>query len=247
VRTDLHPCYILHRRPYREHSLLIEVLSRRHGRWGLVARGVRRRSRRPAIPLQPFQLLLLSWQGRGELGTLTRHESAAPPLALPVENYFAALYLNELLLSLLHRYEPHHRLFASYHDTLLSLQGGGDQEAPLRSFEVCLLRELGYGPALEREHPSGEYICAEAQYYYQVGLGPCRNRPAGDYQQISGRALQFLSGEGPATPTSLREAKRLLRHILAQQLNGRPLASRALYREYLGLSHLASEQASSSA
>jgi DNA repair protein RecO (recombination protein O) len=45
LRVSLEPAYVLHGRPYRESSLLLEAFTRDHGRVGLVARGARSKSR----------------------------------------------------------------------------------------------------------------------------------------------------------------------------------------------------------
>ena len=82
MRHQLEPAYVLHARPYRESSLILEVFSRQHGRVGLVARGARGAKSRWKSVLQPFRPLLLSWTQRGEMGTLTGADQVASPPAL---------------------------------------------------------------------------------------------------------------------------------------------------------------------
>ena len=112
MRVLLQSSFVLHRRPYRDTSLLLEVFSQEYGRLGLVARGaVSPRSRWKGL-LQPFAPLLLSWSGAGELATLTAAEEAGCPIPLPPHRVLAGLYINELLLRLLPRLDPHPGLFA---------------------------------------------------------------------------------------------------------------------------------------
>ena len=131
MRVNLQPAYVLHSRPYRDSSALLEVLTPEHGRISLVARGVRNRSRRGsgAAQLQPFVPLLLSFTGRGELKTLTAKETVGAAISLRGERMFSGLYINELLVRLLHRHDPHPQLFALYGQTLEALQGNAEQQA----------------------------------------------------------------------------------------------------------------------
>jgi DNA repair protein RecO (recombination protein O) len=107
MRISLQPAYILHSRPYRESSLLLEAMGREHGRIGLVARGARGARSRWKNMLQPFRPLLLSWTQRGELGTLTGADQVASPPALAGESLFCGLYANELMIRFLQRSDPH--------------------------------------------------------------------------------------------------------------------------------------------
>jgi len=237
VKTAAHPCYILHQRPYRETSLILEVFSRDHGRLGLVARGARRNSGRQRSLFQLLRRLDIAWLLRGELGTLTQIESSAAPVVLPGEAVIAAFYLNELLMRLLHRHEPHPVLFDAYEQALGGLQRRGEREATLRIFEKRLLETLGYGLVLDHEVTTGGVLEEKAEYFYLVERGPCSEPGAGrEYTKVSGGTLSALQREDLADPAQLAEAKRLLRMILAGHLGTRPLASRDLYRRYLAVS-----------
>ncbi|HET6593673.1 MAG TPA: DNA repair protein RecO, partial [Xanthomonadales bacterium] len=121
MRVQLEPSFILHSRPYRESSVLLEALSREHGRIGLVARGARGARSRWKNILQPFRPLLLSWTQRGDLGSLTGADQVAAPPALSGEPLFCALYANELLVRFLQRSDPHAGLFDEYRQLLAAL------------------------------------------------------------------------------------------------------------------------------
>src|SRR5450432_3351641 len=121
-RTELAFGYLLHHRPWRDTSRILEVLTREHGRLTLFARGVRGPTARLASVLQPFQPLLLSWAGRGEAPALSGAERAQPAAAaLPPTCLLPGFYLNELLLKLTTRHDPHPQLFDHYHQAITGL------------------------------------------------------------------------------------------------------------------------------
>lgn len=234
----LHPAYVLHRRHYRETSLLLEVFTAEAGRIGLVARGVRGGKRSSAALLQPFIPLLLSWRGHGELGTLISAEAdgAHAPLAGPL--LLTAFYLNELLLRLLPRHDPHPELFLAYRLALGRLDGAPhEHEWTLRLFEKVLLQEIGYGLLLEHEANSGDPIDAATQYCYLLQHGPVYASDGGrcDGIPVRGSTLIALERERGYDSMNLAEAKRLMRSVLTPHLGGKPLQSRELFRQTYGL------------
>ncbi|MGE0080632.1 MAG: DNA repair protein RecO [Thiohalomonadaceae bacterium] len=238
-RILLQPAYVLHRRPYRETSLLVEAFTAEHGRVGLVAKGVRRGKGRLQGVLQPFRPLLLSWSGRGELRSLTDAEGSGPVPVLSGRAIYSAFYLNELLLRLTEREDPHPALFARYGETLAALCN--DEEWALRLFERDLLSELGYGLALETD-VEGEPLAEDALYDYQAEIGAIRCGDVPTVHAVSGRALLALGGRVPPDEQSRREVKKLLRRVLRLYLGTRPLESRALYASALGLQDNEEEQ-----
>jgi len=229
MRVQLQPAFILHRRPYRDTSLLLEAFSHEHGRLGLVARGAASARSRLKSMLQPFVPLLLSWSGAGDLAALTAAEETGRPAPLPPGQVLAGLYVNELLVRLLPRQDSLPGLFAAYR-TLLAELAAADAEPPLRRFEKCLLEELGYGLSLDREAVSGMPIVAEQRYCYVLDRGPLVADSGVPGVPISGRGLLALRDGMLADPTVLREVKHLTRAALAEQLRGRVLKTRELYR-----------------
>jgi DNA repair protein RecO (recombination protein O) len=229
MRVLLQPAFVLHRRPYRDTSLLLEVFGQDQGRLGLVARGAAAPRSRLKGLLQPFAPLLLSWSGAGELATLTAAEEGGRPIPLPPYRVLAGLYVNELLLRLLPRLDPHPGLFAAYETLLAELVAAPGEEPPLRRFEKRLLDELGYGLTLDCEAASGAPIVAEEQYCYVLDRGPLAGQ-AGAGVPISGRGLLALRDGMLTDPAVLKEVKRLTRAALAEQLRGRVLKTRELYR-----------------
>lgn len=230
ARVDMQPAYILHSRPYRESSQLLEAWSRDAGRVGLVARGARGPRSRWSSLLQPFRPLLLSWTRRGGLGTLTGAEQVAAPPALRGEALYCGLYLNELLVRLLHRDDPHPEVFERYRATLAGLAADGAVQPALRIFEKHLLEATGFGLLLDQE-AGGEPLRDEAWYEYRPDLGPVRvsDSSSGQDGVVSGRALAALLAED-LDGADLGALRRLMRRVIRYHLGDKPLASEALYR-----------------
>lgn len=232
-RVELARGYVLHRRPYRESSVLVEAFCAEQGRVGLVARGARRPGSRLRGILQPFQPVLLSWSGRGELGTLTGVEAERPLRALAGPALVSGFYLNELLLRLLARRDPHPALFDAYREALLRLAGERAYEPVLRIFEKRLLDAIGYGLVLDREAETGRPIEPATLYRYRNEQGPVARAPAQVEPggvAVHGSTLVALEREELEDPRSLHEAKRLMRDVLGAYLGPKPLVSRTLFR-----------------
>ena len=228
MRIFLQPAFILHRRPYRNTSLLVEALTWEHGRVGLVARGVRTPRSRLKGLLQPFVPLLLSWSGKGELLNLTAVEEAEKAIPIPPIRLFSGFYINELLLRLLQRHDPHAGLFKPYQQVLKALSTAANEEAALRVFEKQLLKEIGYGLVLDSEVLTGAPIVANGVYRYILDRGPVAAEQAGPGIIISGKSLLALRHEVIQDPLVLRETKRLTRKAIELHLQGRPLKTRAV-------------------
>ena len=230
-RVDLDRCFVLHQRSWRETSLIIEVFSTHSGRLGLVARGARRASSPLRGLLQPFVPLLASWMDRGELGTLRAAEPDGPPLPLSGRGLASGLYLNELVMRLTHRHDPHPELLRDYREALFGLHDSGDIEPVLRVFEKRLLSAIGYGLLLEREAGSELPVRDELRYRYVPEMGPVEEWEGGSPGvDVSGATLLALSRERLESAAQMSEAKRLMRFLIERLLGTRPLASRMLFR-----------------
>jgi DNA repair protein RecO (recombination protein O) len=232
MRVALQRSCVLHTRPYRDSSMLLELFSRDCGRVSLVAKGARGARRRggtnPSL-LQPFQPLLCSWSGRSELKTLTACEADGSALTLPGQRLYSGLYVNELVVRLLHHEDPHPQLFDHYYTTLAELGAVEDVEPTLRRFELDLLRELGYGFDLAYDGSSGEPLGEDEWYRFDSEQGlVATGEQGGRHQYYLGAELLRL-GSGEFDRASRRCAKRLLREALAVYLGARPLHSRALF------------------
>jgi DNA repair protein RecO (recombination protein O) len=224
-RIQLTPGYILHHHPYRDTSRILEVITREHGRITVFARGVRGPKARLSSILQPFQMLLLSWTGRGEAAQLTGAESAQPVAPLPPSCLMAAFYLNELLLKLTTRHDPLPVLFDAYHLALENLRQGAVLEPELRVFEKRLLEAVGYGLDLGSEAQTGKRIEPHQYYHFrpEQGLVATVAEASG---ALAGHSLIGLANEHLEGARELEDSRRLLQAALAQCLEGRPLATR---------------------
>jgi DNA repair protein RecO (recombination protein O) len=227
-RVLLAPGYILHHRPYRDTSRILEVLVRDHGRLTLFARGVRGPRPRFGGVLQPFDLLLLSFHTGREAGQLTAAESAENAAHLPAGSLMAGFYLNELLLKLTARHDPVPEVFEDYRRALEALRGGG-LEAVLRVFEKRLLEAVGYGVDLTSEARTGKAVEAEGFYRFQAseGVVPARER---DADAVLGSSLIALAREELRERRELEDARRVLKGALAERLEGKELTTRRVAR-----------------
>src|SRR5260221_1065034 len=162
---------VLHSYQYRESSLILQVWTEKHGRLGMVAKGARRPKSPSRAVLVAFQPRAMSWLGRGELGTLKSAEPAVPATPLNGHSLLSAFYLNELLLKLTHRDDPHEGLFDAYDTAITQLReisrGGRaarDVEPVLRRFELRMLQELRFALELARQSVTREPNLAERAY-----------------------------------------------------------------------------------
>jgi DNA repair protein RecO (recombination protein O) len=228
-RVLLAPGYILHHRPYRDTSRILEVLVRDHGRLTLFARGVRGPKPRFGGVLQPFDLLLLLFQVGPEAGQLTGAESAESPPPLPPGSLMAGFYLNELLLKLTTRHDPVPEVFEDYRQALGGLRAGGRVEAVLRVFEKRLLEAVGYGVDLRSEARTGKAIEAQGRYRFEAsrGLVPAAER---DADAVAGSSLLALAREELGEGRALEDARKVLKAVLAERLEGKELATRKVAR-----------------
>lgn len=235
MKADLNSAFILHRRPYRETSLLLDVFSCNYGRVGLVARGVRQKKNSKVEILQPYQPLQLAWSGKGELMTLTMAEADKPAYILKDRKLIAGFYLNEIIIRMLHQHEAHLDLFMIYDRTLeLLARQTSDENQVIRIFEKRLLEAIGYGLVLDHDVTTGKKIRPDHEYYYLADRGPIANTPeSSDYIKISGAALMSLNNEELDTSQILHETKLLIRFVMKRYLGNKPLASRKLYQMYL--------------
>jgi len=223
-RVWLAPAYLLHQYAYRDTSRILEIFTREHGRLTLFARGAGGSKSNLRAVLRPFQRLLVSWVGKSEACRLADAEIDGTLTNLAKERLMSGFYLNELLLKLTERCDPHPEIFDAYVRCIGALAGGEAEEAALRRFEKRLLDHLGYGLELSRT-ADGEPVSIEGYYRFAVERGPqpCVAEAPG---AIYGRSLADLDAETFEDARSLRDAKRVLRSALDACLDGRALKSR---------------------
>lgn len=226
-RVQQQTAFILHHRPFRDSSQILDVLSRDHGKLALVARGSRGARSRLKGVLRPFMPLSISWFMKSDLGTLTGAEVNGAPLRLSGDALLSGYYVNELILHFLHRHDPQPEVFDAYAQTIQSLAAAGDDVAPcLRQFEIELLRQIGYALNLDHEYGSNAALVAEHHYEYRVEQGPVAvSRTAGQLV-FSGKMLAAIAAQRFHEPDVLHAGSRLLREVIAFHLGGKELKSR---------------------
>jgi DNA repair protein RecO (recombination protein O) len=206
-----------------------------------VAKGARRPKSASRAVLVPFQPLTLDWFGRGELRTLKTAEPTSPATPLAGQSLLSAFYLNELLLKLTTRDDPHEGLFAAYDDAMTGLRqisrdARYDRVEPvLRRFELKLLQELGYAVELTREAGTHDPIVAEREYLYVVEWGPVSAPDEGETPanavRLRGLTLIDLDRGRLEDAATVAQAKQLMRLLINHSLNGQELATRAMVRD----------------
>lgn len=226
MRVERQAAFLLHRRAYRESSFLVELLTRDCGRIAAVARGARGARRAMPGVCQP---LLVGWSGRGELKTLIMAEPVGS-LHLPTdERLYGALYVNELLLRLLPVQDPHPVVFDAYAALLERLAQGEVLEPLLRSFELALLRELGYGLVFDRDAGTGQVLEPGGIYRFDPADGFHRVSTHDAGPHYPGHVLAAMGRGDFSDIVTRRYAKRLLRRALGELLGPRPLRSRNFF------------------
>ncbi|NOQ90029.1 MAG: DNA repair protein RecO [Gammaproteobacteria bacterium] len=235
VNTQI--AYILHKRAYRETSSILEVLTKDYGRVSLMARGCRGARSKTAGNLLLFTPLVISWQGKGSLPYLKSVERAdlkAP--ALKGKALLSAMYVNELLMYLLHKDDVQEAVFEQYHHCLYDLENRDNLEITLRKFEIKLLEILGFGLSVLAEADTGKPIDADAQYFYHLEHGPVLSGEArsATLPIISGACLHALADEAyqelSANAQYLAELKQLMRFVINHHLGHKKLKSRELFK-----------------
>ncbi|MDE3021149.1 MAG: DNA repair protein RecO [Pseudomonadota bacterium] len=233
IRVDNEPSFVLHTYAYRETSYIVEIFGRNIGRVGMVARGARRPKSDLRGLLMPFQPLLLSARGKGELLTLTRAEWIGGQKLLTGQALFCGFYLNEILLKLMMRHDAHETLFDEYESTLKSLgENSQNQSAVLRRFETRLLSALGYGLLLDAEAFTNHSIDPAALYDYFIEQGPIRSsQTLSTSLLVIGQTLIDMHHEQYESARSLKEARQLLRQVIAHYLDGQSLRTVQLMKD----------------
>lgn len=233
TRVLLQPAYLLHHRPYRDTSRILELLTRDYGRVTAFARGARGAKSALNPVLQPFNRILVSWIVGRDAGQLIGGELDGAPRAMPAARLMSGFYLNELLLKLLTGHDAHPALFELYAATVDALRTDANEGRALRIFEKRLLAELGYGLSLQSEAESGLPVEADRQYRYVLEFGvlpvsEVRDGTSSSVAQFSGASLLSLAREELHDANSRADARRLLRAALERLLDGRGLNSREI-------------------
>ncbi|WP_175899419.1 DNA repair protein RecO [Burkholderia vietnamiensis] len=223
------PAFVLHSYPYRETSLIIDVLTRDHGRLALVAKGAKRPHSALRGVLQTFQPLLLSWSGKSEVRTLTGAEWVGGMLPLGGDGLLCGFYVNELLVKFCAREDPQPPLFNHYVLTLTRLAHGEPAVQVLRSFERVLLRETGYAMALNRT-VARRAVEPERRYVFdpERGVRNADDDVPSHWPVVTGQTLLDMEQDDYHRAQTVAQSKTLMRFLLNTYLGGTPLATRQI-------------------
>ncbi len=237
-RQDNQAVYVLHTFPFKETSLVVELFARDFGRVAATAKGARRPRSAMRGMLQAFQPLVATWSGKLELKTLHSLDWGGGLLLLKGEALMCGFYLNELLLRLLPREDPHEALFEYYSATLKILGSGEDLASTLRRFELKLLQELGYAIPLG-EDTDNTAIVSTNSYRYEAEHGAIRFNAALKHTQngvqLSGGTLLAMANDDYSQSQTQQQSKLLMRYLLAHYLGDKPLHTRQLLIDLQGL------------
>jgi len=231
-RVLLEAAYVLHQRPWRDTSRIVELLTRSHGRCTVFSRGSRKSGSQLAAVLQPFSRVLVSWTGRGEAGTLTHAEFDGSPGGLVSAKLMSGFYVNELLIRLMPRHDPHPEVFELYEQTLAGLRSCREEAAVLRVFEKRLLEVVGYGLSLTHDARTGQPVAGDRTYRFVPGVGPLESAAgvADGAYLVQGATLIAVATESFEEPDVRTEARSLLRLALEHCLEGHGIRSREVLR-----------------
>ncbi len=234
-RVSGQPGFVLHSYPYKETSLIVDVFTRDHGRVPLVAKGAKRPHSTLRGVLQTFQPLHLAWSGKSEVRTLVSAEWIGGLRPLERSALLCGFYLNELLVKLLARDDPHPALFDQYVSALNQLAHDEPPAIVLRKFELALLKETGVAGSLVASAQSGEGVDANRYYVFDPDRGPREAMASDTAPVVLGKTLIDMEAGDYSDPSTQQQSKFLMRHLLAHHLGGMPLNTRQILIDLLQL------------
>lgn len=234
-RETNRPAFVLHSYPWKETSLVVELFTRSHGRIPAVAKGARRPHSALRGLLMAFQPVLVTWSGKAELRVLHSAEWRGGVPQLTGVALLCGFYVNELLVKVLAREDPHERLFDTYADAIRDLAGAAAPAAVLRRFEKQLLMELGYALELTLDANTRTPLAAERRYRYAPELGPVETRasasPNDEVETVRGRTLLDMGRDDYSDPVTAAESKRLMRALIHHHFGQLELHTRQLVKD----------------
>ena len=222
--------FVLHTRPWRDTSLLVEWFTEDFGRLTTYQRGARTRGKKSPLRPMAFQCLQMILAGRGDMKTATQIEPAGCAHLLHGQSLAVGFYLNELLMRALHRHEPAPVLFDIYAQHLAALAGPSvDFGTVVRGFERDLLVELGVGIDWQSTADTQESIDPQALYWLAPEEGILQQRGRG--YPVAGNVLKAIAENRTLSDAAdRRQARDLLQSLLAPHVGSAPFHSRALWR-----------------
>ena len=235
-RVEGATAYVLHARPYRNSSAIVQYFTYEYGLVSAVVRSVSGKNSKNSALTQPYMPLQISWQGQRELKTIASVEEKSKAFNLKGDCLLSGFYLNELLCRLLQSHEPFTEMFDAYVSSLqqLSENNSAAIEPILRDFEKLLLEELGYGISYTEEALTGALIVPSAHYHFVADQGFIKTDINSQIYTVqdyvyTGQTILFLSQRDYSNHLTRVAAKRVMRQSLGGLLGNKPLQSRNLF------------------
>ena len=225
------PTWILHQRPYRDTSSIIDIFTRDFGRVSIIAKGGRSPKSKFRGLLRPFFPIKLSWYSGKNLGNLVEIDVVGKPYNLIGDSLLSAYYLNELILKFLFKDDPQVEIFDLYSRTILNLIETGDIATELRKFELEFLKLIGYGLNLEFEAVTHLPVRDDLFYEYNPGIGLVVSDKKNDQYVFSGTDINAINQGDFQEKKTVKSANRLLKSIINFHLDGRRLKTRRVLEE----------------
>lgn len=230
-KVVLQPAIVLHKRPYKETSFLVDFFTRDYGKISAIAQGARRPKSLLRETFTPFAILLITYSGRNDLKKLFESEVDYRPQEVSNFTYSCLIYVNELIMSFLQKEDPYLNLFESYvflcrHMAKLNKQS--EIEILLRRFELTLLQEIGYGIDLKHEANSENRLKSDLFYKFDPSVGFFHKKGLGHETNTYFQGKNIIKfSEGCFDELEVRKtAKLITRHALDYHLNGKEIKSR---------------------
>jgi DNA repair protein RecO (recombination protein O) len=220
--------YILHTYPFKETSLIVEMLTKDFGRIAVTAKGARRPKSSLRGMLLPFQPLQATWSGLQDLKSLHNIEWSDAFSMIKGDALVCGFYLNELIMRLVPKDDPCPKLYDFYHKTILELASNNFLSITLRRFELKLLKELGYQVPLKND-VDGVIIESEKQYFYDAESSAFTKKISSDQFVISGKTLIDMANDCYEDSKTEQQSKQFMRYLINHYIGDKPLHSKQLF------------------
>ena len=234
-RVTNQPAFVLHSYPYKETSLIVEVFARDYGRVPLMAKGAKRPHSQLRGVLQTFQPLQVAWTGKSEVRTMVSAEWVGGLRPLERSALLCGFYLNELLVKLLARDDPHAALFDHYVAALNQLAHDEPPAIVLRKFELSLLKETGVAGNISAVAATGQTVLAEQLYVIDPERGAREAMVSDTMPVVNGKTLLDMEAGDYSDTATQQQSKFLMRYLLSHNLNGLTLNTRQILIDLMQL------------
>ena len=230
------PAYVLHSRPYRETSVMVDLFTPDYGLVRCIARGVKK-SMSQGQALQPFIEYQVFFHGDSGLKNLDKYESQGLPLALKGDALFSGFYVNEVILRALRTDAEVEAefLYEAYEAALHNLQNQ-QLELALRTFEITLLEHMGQSYEWDMDFKTADYVEDDSHYGFFVEQGMSRvshiYAAKNPNNCFYGQDLKRLAQGDISAASTLKMCKRLLRLALKPIIGYKPIQARELLKQY---------------